>query len=116
MLFRSGTILKHQHSISDVYANDASMLSGVVQKFNEWDSQGHKIILVTARKESTRAITEQQLREFGIAWDQLVMGVGGGTRVLINDKLDKNDADRAIGVNVVTNAGFSSVSWEDYDL
>lgn len=111
-----GTILKHQHTISDVYSQPAEVLPNVVNKINEWDSQGHRIILVTARKESTRAITEQQLREFGIAWDQLVMGVGGGTRVLINDKLDKNDADRAIGVNVVTNAGFSSVSWEDYDL
>jgi NDP-sugar pyrophosphorylase family protein len=111
-----GTILKHQHTISDVYKNPPEVLPEVVAKINEWDSQGHKIILVTARKESTRAITEQQLREFGIAWDQLVMGVGGGTRVLINDKLNKNDADRAIGVNVVTDSGFGTVSWEDYDL
>lgn len=111
-----GTILKHQHTISDVYHRDAEILPGVVSKINEWDSQGHKIILVTARKESTRDITEYQLRQFGIAWDQLVMGVGGGTRVLVNDKLDKNDVDRAIGVNVVTDRGFSSISWEDYDL
>jgi hypothetical protein len=111
-----GTILKHQHTISDVYKNDPAVLDGVVSKINEWDSQGHRIILVTARKESTREITEQQLRQFGIAWDQLVMGVGGGTRVLINDKLNKDDVDRAIGVNVVTDQGFASVSWEDYDL
>ena len=111
-----GTILKHQHTISEVYAKEAEILPKVVDKINEWDSQGHKIIIVTARKESTREITEQQLREFGIAWDQLVMGVGGGTRVLINDKLDKNDLDRAIGVNVITNGGFGSTSWEDYDL
>ena len=111
-----GTILKHQHTISDVYANDAEVLPSVVAKINEWDSHGHRIILVTARKESTREITEQQLRKFGIAWDQLVMGVGGGTRVLINDKLNKNDMDRAVGVNVVTDQGFGTISWEDYDL
>jgi len=111
-----GTILKHQHTISEVYSNDAAVLPGVVAKLNEWDSQGHKIILVTARKESTRAITEQQLRQYGIAWDQLVMGVGGGTRILINDKLEKNDVDRAVGVNVITDQGFGTVSWEDYDL
>jgi hypothetical protein len=111
-----GTILKHQHTISDVYKNSPQVLPEVVSKINEWDSQGHKIILVTARKESTRAITEQHLRGFGIAWDQLVMGVGGGARVLINDKLNKNDADRAIGVNVVTDSGFGTISWEDYDL
>ena len=44
------------------------------------------------------------------------MGVGGGARVLINDKLNRTDLDRAIGVNVVTNAGFGTVSWDDYDL
>jgi len=111
-----GTILKHQHTISEVYSNDAVALPGVVAKLNEWDSQGHTIVLVTARKESTREITEQQLRKFGIAWDQLVMGLGGGTRILINDKLSKTDLDRAVGVNVVTDQGFGSVSWEDYDL
>ena len=111
-----GTVLQHQHTISDVYANPAEVLPGVVAKINEWDSHGHRIIFVTARKESTRAITEQQLRHFGLAWDQLVMGVGGGARVLINDKLNRNDMDRAIGINVVTNTGFGTVSWADYDL
>lgn len=111
-----GTVLQHQHTISDVYANDAVVLPNVVAKINEWDSHGHKIIFVTARKESTRAITEQQLRQFGLAWDQLIMGVGGGARVLINDRLNRNDAERAMAVNVVTNEGFGTVSWQDYDL
>jgi len=111
-----GTVLKHMHSISDVYHEAPEVLPSVVAKINEWDSHGHRIIFVTARKESTREITEQQLRQFGIAWDQLVMGVGGGARVLVNDKLAHNDLDRAIAVNVVTNEGFGSISWEDYDL
>jgi NDP-sugar pyrophosphorylase family protein len=111
-----GTILKHMHSISDVYTKPAEVLSGVVEKINEWDSHGHKIIFVTARKESTRTITESQLRGFGLAWDQLVMGVGGGTRLLINDKLTPQDPDRAIGINVITDGGFGNISWEDYDL
>lgn len=111
-----GTILKHVHTISQVYSEPSRALPGVVNKINEWDSHGHKIILCTARKESTRAITEQQLREHGIAWDQLVMGIGGGERVLINDKLNRIDTDRAVGVNVVTNEGFDSISWADYDL
>lgn len=111
-----GTLLKHVHSISQVYSEPSEALPGVVKKINEWDSHGHRIILCTARKESTRAITEQQLREHGIAWDQLVMGIGGGERVLINDKLNRTDVDRAVGVNVVTNEGFDTVSWADYDL
>lgn len=111
-----GTIIKHLHTISDVQTKDCEILPGVVEKINEWDSQGHKIILVTARKESTRLLTEQQLRSFGLAWDSLIMGVGGGERLLINDKLFKTDKDRAIGINVVTNEGFSSINWGEYDL
>jgi NDP-sugar pyrophosphorylase family protein len=111
-----GTVLKHMHSISEVYSEEPEVLPKVVDKINEWDSHGHKIIFVTARKESTRAVTEKQLRHFGLAWDQLIMGVGGGTRILVNDKLNRTDADRAVGVNVITNEGLGSISWGDYDL
>lgn len=111
-----GTVLKHMHSISDVYANDAEVLPGVIEKINSWDSNGHKIIFITARKESTREVTEQQLRKFGIAWDQLIMGAGGGERYLLNDKLGKEDRDRAVGINLITDEGFNSISWGDYDL
>jgi NDP-sugar pyrophosphorylase family protein len=111
-----GTILKHQHAITDVYKNETEILPGVIEKINAWDSQGHRIIFTTARKESTREITEAQLRKFGLAWDQLIMGLSNGTRILINDKLYKSDLDRAVSINVVTDEGFNSVSWEDYDL
>jgi len=71
---------------------------------------------MTARKESTREITEQHLRSYGLAWDQLIMGVGGGQRVIINDKLNIDDQDRAIGINVITDQGWHNISWGDYEL
>lgn len=111
-----GTVLKHMHTISQVYREASEVLPDVVSKINEWDSHGHRIVFCTARKESTRKITESQLREHGLAWDQLVMGVGGGERVLINDKLNKTDSDRALAINVVTNEGFVNTSWADWDL
>ena len=111
-----GTLLKHHHTISEVYIQPPEILAGVIEKINEWDSQGHTIILVTARKESTRELTERHLRQFGIAWNHLIMGVGGGRRFLVNDKLNESDINRAVGINVVTNEGFTSTSWEDYDL
>jgi len=110
-----GTILQHAHTISDVYKEHAVVLPGVIEKLNEWDSQGYKVILTTARKESTREHTEIQLRKFGIAWDQLIMGVGG-CRYIINDKLSINDQDRALGINVITNEGFRFINWKEYDL
>lgn len=111
-----GTIFKHQHAISGVYSNEEEILEGVIKKFDEWDSAGYKIILTTGRKESTRAVTVKQLENLQVVYDMLIMGVGTGNRILINDKLNENAPDRASSVNVITDAGFDKVSWEDYGL
>lgn len=106
-----GTILRHLHRFSDVESTPPLLLDGVLAKMNEWDSHGHRIVLCTARKESARAMTEQQLRDLGLCWDQLLMGLTSGGRVLINDKLSSGQPDRATAINVVTNQGFEDVDW-----
>ena len=67
------------------------IIYGTVEKVREWDSKGYKIILTTGRKESLRDVTAKQLSYAGIVYDQLVMGIGGGTRVLINDLRSNGD-------------------------
>jgi ribonucleotide monophosphatase NagD (HAD superfamily) len=84
-----GTILSHAGSLSAILLTDQEILPGVKKKFTEWEGQGYNIILVTGRKESMRKYTEKQLQQWGIFYDQLIMGLGGGTRYLIND--DKPD-------------------------
>lgn len=106
-----GTILKHAHVFSDLNKIDPQLNPGVIEKLNEWDSVGHTIILVTARKESAREMTEAHLKSLGVMWDHLIMGVTSGNRILINDKLKSDDLDRAIGVNVITDNGFNDVDW-----
>lgn len=104
-----GTLVKHAHRFSDLKDIEPVLLPGVREKFNQWDSQGHKIILCTARKESAREMTESHLRMLGLCWDQLIMGVTSGQRILINDKLNVSHPDRAIGINVITNGGFNDI-------
>jgi hydroxymethylpyrimidine pyrophosphatase-like HAD family hydrolase len=111
-----GTILKHAHRFSDLDKLDPIALPGVTEKFNEWDSLGHRIVLVTARKESGREMTERQLKSLGIMWDQLIMGVSSGQRVLLNDKLQPEDLDRAKSINLITDQGFLNVDWKKYGL
>jgi NDP-sugar pyrophosphorylase family protein len=110
-----GTIIKHLHSFSDVTNIEPELLPGVREKFDEWDSRGHKIILMTARKESARELTEYHLKVLGIPYDQLIMGVASGCRVLINDKLFDNK-ERALSINITTNEGFKKTDWEKYSL
>lgn len=111
-----GTILKHSHSFSNVTNCPPVLLDNVLKKFNEWDSYGHKIILTTARKESARSLTELHLKSLGISWDQLIMGVSSGQRILINDKFLSTDKDRAISINVITDDGFKNINWNEYEL
>lgn len=111
-----GTILKHSHSFSNVTDCEPILLDGVLKKFNEWDSYGHKIIFTTARKESARSLTELHLKSLGLSWDQLIMGISSGQRVLINDKYLPGDADRALSINVITDNGFKNIDWDGYGL
>lgn len=111
-----GTILKHAHRYSNVKLDHAKLNDGVLEKFDEWDSKGLKIILITGRKECARSITEKQLALLGIPYDQLVMNVGNGPRVLINDKLFEDSPDRSIAVNVKTDQGFSKIDWSKIKL
>jgi len=111
-----GTILKHIHRFSDLINNEPIALPDVIKKINEWDSQGHRIVLCTARKESARKMTEEHLNSLGLCWDVLLMGMTSGCRVLINDKLNQQDEDRAKSVNVITDAGFGSIEWSKYGL
>lgn len=110
-----GTILKHTHRFSKLSENQ-EILEGVNKKFDEWDSLGYKIILLTARKESARFMTEKLLSNLKIPYDTLLMGVGSGVRVLINDKLTEPSFDRALSINVITDNGFNKVDWKKYDL
>ena len=111
-----GTILKHAHRFSAVMNNKPELLPGVLEKFDEWDSSGHKIILMTGRKESARELTEKHLKELGLCWDQLIMNVGNGPRILINDKLTKHSPDRAISINVEVDKGFETINWEEIGI
>ena len=111
-----GTIIRHVHRYSDIKDDVPTLNPGVIEKFNEWDSFGHIIILMTARKESSRIKTEEDLAKLGIPYDQLIMGVTSGKRIIINDKLTDRCDDRAASVNVVTDKGFSEIDWKKVDL
>ena len=84
-------------------------LPHTLKKLWEWDKAGHMIILTTGRKEGMRETTERQLREAGIVYDKLIMGIGGGTRVLINDLKPDREGDTAIAINLKRDIGVKDV-------
>ena len=106
-----GTLLYHHNSgvSKQLETGYSKLLNGVSEKFNEWDAKGYNVIFITGRRESQRKETEKQLHSLGLFWDSLIMGVGGGDRVVINDRKPNSDRDTAYAINVNRNSGLGDL-------
>lgn len=101
-----GTLIKHEGVITDqAKLEEIELLPNALEAINNWDKNGYYIILTTGRKESLRKHTEKLLRKIGIVYDQLIMGIGGGNRILINDRKSNGSYNTAYCVNIVRNEG-----------
>ena len=105
-----GTLVYHYnpHAVSKP-TYKMELLEGTIEKLLEWERKGYNIILLTGRKESMRKVTEQQLSSVGIFYDQLIMGVGGGPRYLINDYKPSGE-EAAFAINVERNKGINQIN------
>jgi hypothetical protein len=105
-----GTLVKHRGNLSKMFMEEMEILPGVLEKLNEWDAKGYKIVLTTGRKECLRKITEDGLLKLGIFYDQLVMGLTRGERVVINDIKPDNDMITASAHQIVRNEGLENIN------
>jgi dTDP-glucose pyrophosphorylase len=83
-----GTLVEHDASKSlgsGNYGRLKFLSVSTVLELNRLYVAGNKIILATARLESSRRLLESELMENGVMYDQLIMGISGGARILIND-------------------------------
>ena len=103
-----GTLCVHHEDIVRQHSEDLQLLPETIEVLKQWEKSGHRVILVTGRKESHRAQLEQQLRNVGIFWDDLIMGLSNGPRVIIND-VKVGGEDRALGYNVQRNLGIKEL-------
>ena len=68
-------------------------------------ARGNHIVVMTARPESYRGMTEAELQDKGIPYHQLVMGVHHGRRYIVNDYSANNPCPSAVAVNTVRDSG-----------
>jgi hydroxymethylpyrimidine pyrophosphatase-like HAD family hydrolase len=105
-----GTLIDHEYpTITSKKSFSPQVINGTLEKLNEWDKKGYKIILVTARRKSMRKITKRQLSELGIFYDKLIMGIGSGERILINDR-KPDGTNTCTAINLDRNEGISNVN------
>ena len=70
---------------------NSTPISEAIEKVREYKRRGDHIIIMTARgsgsKKDQRKLTEKQLEEFGIPFDQLIVGLKpGGVDYFVDDK------------------------------
>jgi len=111
-----GTLIKYhggvEKDLKDLPKPNYSVeaLPGTLDKLWEWDSKGYNIILTTGRKESWRNITEQQLQEVGIVYDQLIMGLGAGARYVVNDAQPDCELETANAIVLKRDEGIGNIN------
>lgn len=101
-----------EHMCAMDWGESMGVLPGARQFLARIEREGACIVLMTARKESNRSHLESELRRLGLYWDQLVMGVTHGPRVLINDAkppVAPAESDVAVAVVVRRNVGLENV-------
>ena len=54
-------------------------------------------------------MTEKYLTSIGIFYDTLIMGVGGGDRVIINDRKPNSERNTSYAINLNRNEGIKNV-------
>jgi phosphoserine phosphatase len=105
-----GTLIKHSNPVEAQNPNlKLEVLPGTHDKLREWDSKGYYIVITTGRKKSAEESTKKQLSMAGILYDELIMGFGGGDRILINDRKSDSERDTAYSINLHRNKGISEV-------
>ena len=102
-----GTIFKHKKDLHTMLTEPPILLPGVIERFTEWRLKDYFIVITTARPEGTRRVTEEQLSSFGIFYNQLIMGLPTGSRMVVNDR-KPDGMNTAEAVCLDRNAGLSS--------
>jgi len=103
-------LVKHSNPIDVQNPNlELEVLPGTHKRLVEWDTKGYYIVITTGRKESARQPTIKQLSRAGIIYDQLIMGFGGGDRILINDRKKDSERNTASVINLTRNKGVEDV-------
>ena len=112
-----GTLLNYLHDkpLSERGDHDHVALPGAVEKMRSWEAKGHRIIIITGRRESERAKTVVELEQARIPYDMLLMGFADTGRVLINDVGSKGNC-KAHAVSLPRDEGFDEYDWTQVGL
>lgn len=105
-----GTLIEHDPGIYGKYGKYNSTLKILnaesLSLLNSLWHQGHTVVLTTARPENQRPVLERQLQVLGMKFDQIICGLNGGPRLVVNDtKPSLPGMQTAYAANINRNQG-----------
>lgn len=82
-----GCVFEHHNAgiVAQLRMSMSATLKDTLTVLNTLFNDGHIIVLITGRPESYRSMTESMLQAESVPYHQLIMGITGGLRVLVND-------------------------------
>ena len=106
-----GTLVVYR-KFSELEKATLTPVQDVIDTINQYYDEGAIIVITSARPQTYELFTKQELEKIGVKYHQLVMGIGRGTRVVLNDKDPESpETPRALGINLNRNSG-----WEDLNI
>jgi len=107
-----GVLLEQAKDYTETVSGSLPAVVGkAAAKMLQWHLEGHRLILTTGRTEPLRSLTELSLANAGIIYDQLVMSVGSGPRIVINDIDPKHPLVlKALAINLERNKGIDDIN------
>jgi len=104
-----GTIVKYR-KFSELSTAVLTPIQDVINFLNKSYDEGAHIVITTARPPQYELFTKQELEKLGVKYHQMIMGIGRGTRVVLNDKdPEMPDLPRAWGINFTRDKGLQDI-------
>ena len=102
-----GTVIMHEDSPSTL---GVRILEGAQAKLKDWKEKGYYIVLTTARSPVNENYLKGELARHNIVYDDLMMGLSPGPRLVINDRKPSNFLrPSAVAFEVERNGGIKNL-------
>lgn len=106
-----GTIIKYR-AFSDLKTIKPVPVQDVIDFLNkEKTINGAYIVITSARPKVLEAHTKKELKQVGIKYDALLLGVGRGARIVVNDIPQGSTEKKALGLNLIRNKGLKGAKY-----
>lgn len=104
-----GTLVVYR-KFSELATAVLTPIQDVIDLVNNYYDNGSHIVITSARPQEYESFTKQELEKIGVKYHQILMGIGRGTRVVLNDKDPENpDLPRAVGINLNRDKGIEGL-------